>query len=211
MSANPIGIIITLIAALVGGLLILWHTNDDFKKAVTKIFNDILSTISKVVSSIVEFFTVTIPKALSNVGSWFKDIGSNIVKGVWSGITGMSQWFSDQVGKFFGGIVDGAKKLLGIQSPSKVFAGIGENMALGLGLGFQQEFADVQRQIQQAIPGSSNQSITPTTHPPIHQATPMVPSLSIKRFSLPKPSVPLKSIVKPAMLGQMIQAIVLKG
>ena len=120
MSANPIGIIITLIAALVGGLLILWHTNDDFKKAVTRIFNDILSTISKVVSSIVEFFTVTIPKALSNVGSWFKDIGSNIVKGVWSGITGMSQWFSDQVGKFFGGIVDGAKKLLGIQSPWKV-------------------------------------------------------------------------------------------
>ena len=30
------------------------------------------------------------------------------------------------------GIIDGAKSLLGIASPSKVFAGIGENMALGL-------------------------------------------------------------------------------
>lgn len=210
MSANPIGIIITLIAALVGGLLILWHTNDDFKKAVTKIFNDILSTISKVVSSIVEFFTVTIPKALSNVGSWFKDIGSNIVKGVWSGITGMSQWFSDQVGKFFGGIVDGAKKLLGIQSPSKVFAGIGENMALGLGLGFQQEFADVQRQIQQAIPGSSNQhnANNSSTHPSSNPNGSIVIHQTIQS---PKAISAFEVYRQTRNAGQMIQAIVLKG
>ncbi len=210
MSANPIGIIITLIAALVGGLIILWNTSEDFRKAVTKIFNDILSTIRKVVAQIVEFFTITIPNALSKVGDWFKDIGSNIVKGVWAGITGMSQWFSDQVGKFFGGIVDGAKKLLGIQSPSKVFAGIGENMALGLGVGFQQEFADVQRQIQQAIPsstpsfqggspaGASTQSSTASVV--IHQT-----------LQSPKALSAYEVYRQTRNAGQLIQAIVLKG
>jgi uncharacterized membrane protein len=160
MSANPIGIIITLIAALVGGLIVLWNTNEDFRKAVTKIFNDILSTISNVVNSIVTFFTVTIPKSLSDVGKWFSDIGTNIVKGIWSGIQGMGQWFSDQVGKFFNGIVSGAKKLLGIQSPSKVFAGIGENMAQGLGLGFQDEIQTMQSQIQEAIPIPTMNSVS---------------------------------------------------
>ena len=122
----------------------------------------------------------------------------------------MSQWFSDQVGKFFGGIVDGAKKLLGIQSPSKVFAGIGENMALGLGLGFQQEFADVQRQIQQAIPGSSNQhnANNSSTH------TPSNPNGSIvihQTIQSPKAISAFEVYRQTRNAGQMIQAIVLKG
>ena len=37
---------------------------------------------------------------------------------------------------FFSGIVDSAKNLLGIHSPSTVFAGIGENMGAGIGVGF---------------------------------------------------------------------------
>jgi phage-related protein len=210
MAANPIGIIITLIAALVGGLIVLWNTNEDFRNAVKKIFSDILATISKVVYDIVTFFTVTIPNALSKVGDWFKDIGTNIVKGVWSGITGMSQWFSDQVGEFFGGIVEGAKKLLGIQSPSKVFAGIGENMALGLGVGFQQEFADVQRHIQQAIPSISS-STTPNQPP---SPSPFTSGSSIvihQTIQSPKALSAFEIYRQTQQAGQMIQAIVLKG
>ncbi len=209
MAANPIGIIITLITALVGGLIILWNTNEDFRKAVKKIFTDILVTISKVVSDIVTFFTVTIPQTLSKVGDWFKEIGTNIVKGVWSGITGMSQWFSDQVGKFFSGIVNGAKKLLGIQSPSKVFAGIGENMALGLGVGFQQEFADVQRQIQQAIPTfSPTQPSHRSSSPSGNNGTSLVIQQTIQS---PKALSAFDIYRQTQQAGAMIQAIVLKG
>jgi uncharacterized membrane protein len=209
MSANPIGIIITLIAALVGGLIVLWNTNEDFRKAVTKIFNDILSTISKVVNNIVTFFTVTIPETLSNVADWFKDIGSNIVKGVWSGIQGMGQWFSDQVGKFFNGIVSGAKKLLGIQSPSKVFAGIGENMAQGLGLGFQDEIQDVQSKIQQAIP-------TPKGFEGLSHGTPRVASqastITINQsIQSPKPLSAYEVYRQTRQVGQLIAASLVKG
>lgn len=209
MAANPIGIIITLIAALAGGLIILWNTNEGFRNAVKKIFSDILATISKVVSDILTFFTVTIPQTLSKVGDWFKEIGTNIVKGVWSGITGMSQWFSDQVGKFFSGIVNGAKKLLGIQSPSKVFAGIGENMALGLGVGFQQEFADVQLQIQQAIPTfSPTQPSQRSSSPFGNNGTSLVIHQTIQS---PKALSAFEIYRQTQQAGTMIQAIVLKG
>lgn len=80
------------------------------------------------------------------------DIGKNIVLGIWEGIKGMAEWFAQQVKDFFGGIVDGVKKLLGINSPSKVFAGIGENMAAGLGRGFTSSMRDVAKQVQGSIP-----------------------------------------------------------
>lgn len=160
MAANPVGIIITLIAGLVAGLIILWNTNEGFRKAVIKIFNDIVTTISGAVEKIVNFFKVTLPETLGKVGEWFSNIGENIVKGVWEGIKGMTSWFGDQVGGFFGGIVDGAKKFLGIKSPSRVFAGIGENMALGLGQGFNQEMRSVNKAIQNAIPTSINSAVS---------------------------------------------------
>lgn len=80
------------------------------------------------------------------------DIGKNIVTGIWDGICAMGQWIKDKVSGFFGGIVDGVKGLLGIHSPSKVFAGIGDNMALGLGEGFGKTMGGVTKDIEKAIP-----------------------------------------------------------
>ena len=55
---------------------------------------------------------------------------------------------------FFTGIVTSIKDILGIRSPSRVFAGIGKNMALGLGGGFGDEMDAVARQINGSIPTS---------------------------------------------------------
>lgn len=64
------------------------------------------------------------------------NIGESLVKGVWNGIQAMAGWFWDSVMGFFSNIVSGVKSLLGIHSPSRVFAEIGKNMALGLGGGW---------------------------------------------------------------------------
>ena len=80
------------------------------------------------------------------------EVGKNIVKGLWEGIKAMASWLKDKVTDFMGGIVDGVKSVLGIHSPSKVFAGIGENMALGLGQGFDRTMQSVGANIQDAIP-----------------------------------------------------------
>ena len=64
----------------------------------------------------------------------------------------MGSWISEKVNGFFSGIVDGAKNLLGIHSPSTVFAGIGENMGAGIGVGFADAMKLVEDDMKKAIP-----------------------------------------------------------
>lgn len=80
------------------------------------------------------------------------DIGKNIVRGLWDGIASMVTWIKDKISSFVGGIVSGVKGVLGIKSPSTVFAGIGDNMAQGIGVGFDKAMDKVSDDIQGAIP-----------------------------------------------------------
>ena len=155
MNANPIGIVITAVAALVAAIVALWNTNEDFRNAIISAWGKIKDTISSAVDAISAFFTEKIPNAIQSVISWFtsipnkfKDIGSNIVRGLWDGIKSMITWIRDKISGFVGGIVSSVKGLLGIHSPSKVFAGIGGFMAKGLGEGFSDEFASVKKDIE---------------------------------------------------------------
>ena len=79
------------------------------------------------------------------------EIGKNIVIGIWNGIARMGDWLWDQVSSFFSGIVNGVKNLLGIASPSKVFAEIGGFMAEGLGGGFDDQFKSVKENIEKSM------------------------------------------------------------
>ena len=85
------------------------------------------------------------------VGAVF-EIGANIVKGLWDGIKSMGKWISDKVSAFFGGIVSSVKGILGIHSPSTVFADIGGNMAKGIGVGFSDAMTKVSQDMQRVIP-----------------------------------------------------------
>lgn len=49
-----------------------------------------------------------------------KEVGVNIVNGVWSGICSAKDKFVSDVKSFFSGIVDGVKDALDINSPSRV-------------------------------------------------------------------------------------------
>ena len=85
------------------------------------------------------------------------NIGSNIVSGIWNGISGSIGWITNKVKKFAGSILNGIKSALGIHSPSKVFEEqVGKNMALGVGEGFKNAMNNVQKQMQNAIPTSFN-------------------------------------------------------
>lgn len=79
------------------------------------------------------------------------EVGKDIVRGVWDGIKAMGSWIKEKVSGFFGGIVDNVKGVLGIHSPSRVFAGIGENMALGLGDGWESEYGTIKRGITNGL------------------------------------------------------------
>lgn len=78
----------------------------------------------------------------------FIDIGKNIVSGIWDGMkarwTDMTNWITQKVN----GIISTVKGVLGIHSPSKVFAEIGKYSAEGIGVGFSDQIGAVSRQIK---------------------------------------------------------------
>lgn len=93
-----------------------------------------------------------IVSAVTNLPSTMANIGINIVKGVWNGITGMGSWLGSKVKGFFSGIVDGAKAALGIKSPSKVFRDqVGKYMAQGVGVGFEDETENIKSSMKKNL------------------------------------------------------------
>lgn len=181
MSANPIGILVAAIAALVTGLIAFYKTNDEFREKVNAAWaavkTAVLNACTAFENAVDKFFDKVVEIG-NAVVSFFKsvpkqmvEIGKNIVMGLWEGIKAMASWIEDKVSGFFGGIVDGVKGILGIHSPSRVFAGIGKNMALGLGEGFDKQMQGVSASIQSAIP-------TPTVDTVYNAAAGMVNGLA---------------------------------
>lgn len=115
----------------------------------------LIKAIPQLVASLSQIISALVLGLGKAVGAVF-EIGKNIVTGLWDGIKSMGSWISDKVSGFFSGIVDGAKDLLGIHSPSTVFAGIGENMGAGIGVGFDQIMTKVSRDMQTSIPTDFN-------------------------------------------------------
>lgn len=106
---------------------------------LAKNFPQIVRSVLDMMATIVKTFVSLLPNIVN--------VGKQIVKGLWEGIKAMGSWIKEKVGSFFSGIVSGVKSKLGIHSPSRVFAGIGENMALGLGEGWENEYGDIKRNI----------------------------------------------------------------
>lgn len=82
MSANPIGIVVMAIAALVAAVVILWNTNEDFRNALIAIWGNIKATIGAAVEVLVGFFTKTIPGAWNNLASFFTAEVPKIIAGI---------------------------------------------------------------------------------------------------------------------------------
>lgn len=92
-------------------------------------------------------------KSIANAAKQLWNIGKDIILGIWEGIKQkweeVKAWFSNA----FESLVGGVKSLLGIASPSKVFAQIGDYMAEGLAEGFVSEMGKLTDDMEDAIPG----------------------------------------------------------
>lgn len=99
MNANPIGIIITAIATLVGAFITLWNTNEDFRNFFIKIWENIKSVVGKVIDGIVGFFTETIPNAIDKMVTFFSELPSKIWQFLVNAFDKVKQFGSDMVSK----------------------------------------------------------------------------------------------------------------
>ena len=146
MNANPIGIVITAVAALAASVIALWHTNDDFRNAVISAWEKIKDTISNAVASIKTFFTETIPNAGRTAVKWFqsipdqmRDVGRNLLMGLWNGISDKIAWLKSKVT----GVVDTiqswftGKRGFDEHSPSKWANGVAKYVMQGMADGFE--------------------------------------------------------------------------
>nr|DAP88825.1 MAG TPA: tail tape measure protein [Caudoviricetes sp.] len=119
-------------------------------KMVLAIVSGLANNFPQIVRSVLDMMA-TIVKAFVSSLPDIVDVGKQIVKGLWEGIKAMGSWIKEKVSGFFGGIVDNVKGVLGIHSPPRVFAGIGENMALGLGEGWDDEYGNIKRGITSGL------------------------------------------------------------
>lgn len=91
MGVNPFVKIVTIVAAVVAGLVALWNTNEGFREAVMAAWSAISGAASAVWGAIVEFFTVTIPGAIQGVLAWFAQLPENIGLAIQGAIEWISQ------------------------------------------------------------------------------------------------------------------------
>lgn len=126
-AAGPFGFVAGAIAGALGGLDLSGAI--DVKKMFDKVFNFDLA--KRLFSDMKDRFQDALNS--NNIG----DIGINIVEGIVSGLVGALVFLVEPIVDLCDALVSGVKKLLGIHSPSTVFADIGKNIVLGLSKGIQ--------------------------------------------------------------------------
>ena len=112
---------------------------------VMALINGLISAIPNLV--------MAIPQLIQSIVDTFSgfdwgSIGGNIVNGIKDGFLRIWTGFKQTVSNMVDNLVSGVKNILGIASPSKVFASIGGYMAEGLGQGFGKEFKGVRKDIE---------------------------------------------------------------
>ena len=164
---------IDLLMALIAALPeIITAIVDAIPQIISGITDALIGNIDKIIDAGVQLFValienlptiiVEIVKAVPDIiagivkafgdSAWkIVEIGGDLIKGIWEGIKDAGAWLWDKITGFFDGIVDGIKDFLGIHSPSRVFADMGKNMALGIGEGWDNQYDSIKKDIESGM------------------------------------------------------------
>ena len=143
MNANPIGIIITLISALVSAFIYFWNTSEEFRNFWINLWNKIKEVCAPVIEFIKSAFILAwenIKAVWDVVVSYFKTLWENIklifsvvksiltgdFEGAWEGIKNV---FSN-VKEFFTGVWDKIKEVF--SNVGEWFKNVGKNIVTGI-------------------------------------------------------------------------------
>lgn len=152
ITANPITLQLTIIKDSFTltkiAITTVWSALVDF-------FSGLWEDIKAVFSGVKDWFKEKFDGALDVIKDIFnmdddttwKDIGKNIVEGIWEGF----EFFTPVVWvlkDFFNWVVDEIKELFGINSPAENVKFLGENILLGIMQGFKDKFDTIKETIQ---------------------------------------------------------------
>lgn len=138
----------------------------DFASAIGERLPDILQKgieiIGELLAGIIEEvpnLLVSIPGIIADIGSAFLDkdwgeIGLNIIRGIATGVKNAAGELVDAAVNAAENALNWVKDKLGIHSPSRVFRDqVGKNMALGIGVGFEDNipYKDMEKQANKMV------------------------------------------------------------
>ncbi|MCZ1090852.1 phage tail tape measure protein [Clostridioides difficile] len=94
----------------------------------------------------------TVVDTLKSLPKKVLDIGKNVVKGLWEGITGAGDWLKGKVNDFAKGVIDGFKNGFGVHSPSwKLRDLVGRFLPLGIWEGIKVELPSLKSNIDNVV------------------------------------------------------------
>jgi phage-related protein len=174
MDANPIGLVVLALAALVAGLVYAYTHVGWFRTMVQGTFlivgqiamwlwHDVFEPVGQGIAAVSVWLWHAVADAFSwivrsgedaaswlaalpgritgwfsDAGSWLWNAGVNLIEGLWNGVKSMGSWIASRISSFVRDVVPGpVLKVLGIASPSKVFAEIGTHVVEGLAVGIE--------------------------------------------------------------------------
>lgn len=106
------------------------------KEAATKLLNAVVEKVKEIPGKVA-------------------DVGGNLVRGIWNGISNGLGWIKDKISGWVGNVTGFIKKLFGIKSPSRVMRDeVGKMLAEGIAVGFDEQMPDTLRTMQKSMSGT---------------------------------------------------------
>ena len=154
-----IDIIMGLVDFLINNLPMIFESAVDI---IMSLADGLVDAIPKLVAAVPKLIKALVDKIMST--DWLK-VGGDIISGIGDGLMNGVKGIGNTIKKAASGIVNGFKSFFGIHSPSRLFRDqIGENLALGIGEGFQDEMGTVSKSMQKAIPVPALSNISVNTN-----------------------------------------------
>ncbi len=99
LMANPIGLVVGAIGALVAAFVYLWNTSDGFRNFWINMWNNIKEFTGNAIEAIKNFFIVTIPESINSMMQWFQNLPNMISQWLQQTIIKTSEWATNMWNK----------------------------------------------------------------------------------------------------------------
>lgn len=128
----------------------------------------LLSYIPKIISSMFNYW--------KQIPSMMKDVGKNLIKGLWNGIKDVTGWITDKIKGFGKSVLKSIKGIFGIHSPSTEFEYIGVMNVKGMEKGLEKEKAQLQDtfdsmfDLSPSLYGTSSLNLSPNVNVEVYNS-----------------------------------------